>query len=193
MNVISKENLRTQLLLLRDSLSFEQRWEFSHNIQNQVINLSTIKSIEQIHCYCGYKSEVSTFQLMRQLMHSGKRITVPIVQSKSKILLHSLINTSTIFIKGLFNTPIPFVPNFIPTEQLNRQNVVVLVPLVGFDKHCNRIGYGGGYYDRFLHQIPLSLKIGIAFSCQEIDAIPSIETDIPLDFVVTEQKIFSKL
>jgi 5-formyltetrahydrofolate cyclo-ligase len=193
MIVISKEILRTQLLLLRDSISVEQRWEFSHNIQNQILNLSIIKSIEQIHCYCGYNSEVSTFQLMKQLMLTGKQMAVPIVQSNSKILLHSSIQPSTIFIKGLYNTPIPTNPNFISIEQLNRQKVVVLVPLVGFDKHCNRIGYGGGYYDRFLHQIPLSLKIGLAFSCQEIDAIPSNETDIPLDYVVTEQKIFSKL
>ena len=193
MKELNKKEIRSHLLYLRNSLSIEQRWEFSHNIQNQVLNLSILKTTEQIHCYCGYNSEVSTFQLVKKLMLSGRQMAVPIVKSKRKILLHSSINNSTIFIKGLFNTPIPFNPNFIPIEQLNHHNVLVLIPLVGFDKHCNRIGYGGGYYDRFLQQIPLSQKIGIAFSCQEIDVIPSNETDIPLDFVVTEQMIFSKL
>lgn len=192
MNDSSKESIRTQLVSVRDSLSVEQRWEYSHCIQNQVLQLPFIQSSEQIHCYCSFASEVTTFQLMKQLMLSGKQMAIPIIQNSSKILLHSSIQSDIIFIKGLYNTPTPLTPKIIPIEQLNHQNVVVIVPLVGFDKQCNRIGYGGGYYDRFLQQIPLSQIVGLAFSSQEIDTIPTSKTDIPLDFVVTELKIFSK-
>ena len=65
----------------------------------------------------------------------------------------------------------------------------VLLPLLGFDRQGNRIGYGAGYYDRFLVQNPHLKKIGLAYACQEVDAVPTEENDIPLDMVITENGI----
>ena len=68
---------------------------------------------------------------------------------------------------------------------------ILLVPLVAFDKHLNRIGYGGGFYDRYIKKITESKKIitiGLAYSFQEVKKIPIKNHDIKLDFIITEKK-----
>ena len=67
---------------------------------------------------------------------------------------------------------------------------IILVPLVAYDKNCNRVGYGGGFYDRYIkkiRKIKIILTIGIAFSYQRIEKIPIEKNDIRLDFIVTEK------
>jgi 5-formyltetrahydrofolate cyclo-ligase len=61
--------------------------------------------------------------------------------------------------------------------------------MLGFDRTGGRIGYGAGYYDRFLSKNPGLRKIGIAFACQEIEKLPVDETDMPMDFIITEDGI----
>jgi 5-formyltetrahydrofolate cyclo-ligase len=63
---------------------------------------------------------------------------------------------------------------------------IVIVPMLGFDNHLQRIGYGGGYYDKFLATQPHAKKIGVCFEVGKIDAVPAEMHDIPLDVIVTE-------
>ena len=85
-----------------------------------------------------------------------------------------------------------FDPMTVPTRSLRAgfppENIDVIVcPVVAFDKHNNRLGYGGGYYDRYLPRLMSdTIKIGVAFSCQEVEEVPTAEFDVPLDVVVTE-------
>lgn len=67
----------------------------------------------------------------------------------------------------------------------------MIIPLLGFDAALNRIGYGGGYYDRTLQGLKHAIKIGVAFEFMKVERIPIDRTDIRLDFVVTESKIYS--
>jgi 5-formyltetrahydrofolate cyclo-ligase len=66
---------------------------------------------------------------------------------------------------------------------------IILLPMLGFDRQGGRIGYGAGYYDRFLAQRRYLKKIGIAFACQEMDRVPTDENDIRMDCIVTEQGV----
>lgn len=68
---------------------------------------------------------------------------------------------------------------------------LIIVPMLGFDDRLHRIGYGGGYYDKFLSTQPKSLKIGVCFEIGHIDQIPAESYDIPLDKIVTEEKIYT--
>ena len=65
---------------------------------------------------------------------------------------------------------------------------ILLVPLVAFDKNCNRIGYGGGYYDRYIKKIKKIITIGLGYSFQRINQIPADKYDVKLDFIVTNEK-----
>ena len=66
---------------------------------------------------------------------------------------------------------------------------ILLVPLVGYDGNLNRLGYGGGFYDRYIEKIKNVIKIGIAFSFQKITSVPTNDYDKKLDFVITEKEI----
>ena len=66
----------------------------------------------------------------------------------------------------------------------------MIMPLVGFDTYKNRLGYGGGFYDRYLQRFPNLERIGLAFECQRCNDIPTEETDQKLDFIITEKGIF---
>lgn len=69
---------------------------------------------------------------------------------------------------------------------------VIIMPVLAFDKNLNRLGYGGGWYDRFLEHQTNSLKIGLAFHCQRVEAVPVHSHDIRMDIVVTERVVIKK-
>ena len=66
---------------------------------------------------------------------------------------------------------------------------VVIIPMLAFDRGGNRLGYGAGYYDRFLCRHPHPIKIGIAFSCQQAESIPADKSDVKMDYIITEKGV----
>jgi len=86
-------------------------------------------------------------------------------------------------------------PNRIPQPDFAAEAVmpdVAFIPLVGFDTALNRLGQGAGHYDRALEKLPDTLKIGLAWSVQQVAQIPAESWDVPLDLIVTEQRIFER-
>jgi len=86
-------------------------------------------------------------------------------------------------------------PSRIPQPDFAAEAVVpdvVFTPLVGFDARLNRLGQGVGHYDRAFEQLQDVLKIGLAWSCQQVDALPIEPWDVPLDLILTEQRIFER-
>jgi len=86
-------------------------------------------------------------------------------------------------------------PGRIPQPGFDAEAVipdVAFVPLVGFDAALNRLGQGAGHYDRALEKLPDTIKIGLAWSVQQVDHIPAEAWDVPLDLIVTEQRIFAR-
>jgi 5-formyltetrahydrofolate cyclo-ligase len=186
----SKQILRSELLLKRESLSVKDRIQFSKKIVSTLYESNLFQSKSILHCYSSFSSEVITSELIEKAFTLSFKIVVPIVRSSKKELIHSVITTDTTFVKGKYGIPQPSTKSEISIEQLNIQEILIVVPIVGFDKKCHRIGYGGGYYDRFLQNVPKARKIGIAFSLQETEDIPTESTDIPLDEIITEQQVF---
>ena len=82
----------------------------------------------------------------------------------------------------------------IPEPQIKKKLIpnVLLIPLVAFDKKLNRLGYGGGFYDRFIQRMSKTslIKIGLAFSHQRVENVPTEKFDKKLDFIITEKEIF---
>ena len=92
-----------------------------------------------------------------------------------------------------FQDPLQINKYGIPEPASGKKIVpnILLVPLVAFDKNCNRIGYGGGYYDRYIKKIKKIKKIitiGLGYSFQRINQIPADKYDVKLDFIVTNKK-----
>lgn len=86
-------------------------------------------------------------------------------------------------------------PNRIPQPDFGMEAVVpdiVFTPLVGFDAALNRLGQGAGHYDRAFERLQDVVKIGLAWSCQQVDTLPVEPWDVPLDMIVTEQRVFER-
>ena len=103
-------------------------------------------------------------------------------------------NHSMNFFTWSINSPLSINKYGIPEPVTNKivYPDILLVPLVAYDKNSNRIGYGGGFYDRYIKKIKKNKKIltiGIAFSYQRVEKIPIEKNDIKLDFIITEKKI----
>lgn len=181
-----KKRLRKQLLERRNALSENERTEFSHTITNAVLHDDHIQRAQYIHCYLSFASEVKTRHLIEVLWEQGKTVFAPIVIGSE--LLHSVITSETEFAPDSYGIPTPVHTDYLQTHELPlTDNDCVIVPVVGFDAKGARLGYGKGFYDRFLTTTD-AFRCGVAFSCQLCDEIPTDEFDQNIDIVITEQQ-----
>lgn len=166
------------------------RVEADERIQTKIQNLESYKNAQCIMVYLATKEEVSTNTLITSALSEGKRIIVPYCKKNNAIGLAQINSLSDVEI-GAYGIREP--------KEEQRDNVcstdidLVIVPGVCFDKECQRLGMGKGYYDRFLEQIRShSTFIAPAFDLQITNYIPTEKHDLPVDMVVTEKAIYRR-
>ncbi|MBI3258625.1 MAG: 5-formyltetrahydrofolate cyclo-ligase [Ignavibacteriae bacterium] len=185
---MTKPQLRTQILSRREALSPEVRAEYSHKITQTLTSLPQFLTAETIHCYLSFGTEVDTSEIRLAAFAAGKRVAIPILEKNTPILKHCIIQEHFEFTNGHWNVPVPtgIEVGLLSAEELAMtEKDIIIVPLVAFDKEKHRLGYGKGFYDRFL-QHEKALKIGIAFSLQEVGQIPFESHDEVLSMIITE-------
>ncbi|MCR5626982.1 MAG: 5-formyltetrahydrofolate cyclo-ligase [Lachnospiraceae bacterium] len=180
-----KQNFRKEALAIRRALSQEDRNGFSLEIVKSFRELDEYKSAKGIFLYMSYADEVSTTELAGNCISDGKRIAFPVCVSESEMEFKEVSSLSELKsgFKGILE-PDRDKENaaFIPD--------IIIVPGVAFDRGLSRMGYGRGYYDRYLSALPeFVLKAGLSFSIQVFDKIPSGKHDKRLDMIVTEKEI----
>jgi len=183
-----KRDLRIKYSKLRNSLTPVQISDKSIAIANSVIQLP-IWDKEYFHIFLPIeqKSEIDTEGIISILLGLDKNVIVPKIISTTA-LEHYLLTDNTKFTINKYNIPEPINGITIDPNKLD----VVFIPLLAFDEKGNRIGYGKGYYDRFLSECKKNVtKVGLSF----FEAEPIIDnvdiTDIPLDFCITPSKTYS--
>ena len=135
--------------------------------------------------YYPYNFEVDTLEILKNLIGKKYEISLP------KISKNNTMN----FIKWSFNKPL-LINNYgipEPQEQTIVYPDILIVPLVAFDDHLNRLGYGGGYYDRYIAKVLKKkevITIGLGYSFQKVEKLPYNENDIKLNYIITEKKIY---
>lgn len=187
MNFRSKSEIRKLFLQKRKALSDQEVNEF-----NQKINLHfesfLPKYIKTIHIYLPIqsKSEIDTWPLIHGIWAKNIRVVAPVMDSRNTTLSSGLITKDTHLTDNEWKIPEPLHSPEIDKNEID----AVVVPLLAFDNKGYRVGYGKGYYDRFLASInPEILKIGLSFF-PPIDRISDIDPwDIPLDICITPNKI----
>jgi len=186
-----KKNCRTAALHARDALSEQQRKLKSSLIQDRVYSIPVVQESRSFFIYVSFASEVETHGLIRLLLEEGKHVSVPLVDRASKHMTASLIESiEHDLAPGCFGILEPAPGCIRPVEEKTID--VVIVPGAAFTIDGFRIGYGGGYYDRFLKKCP-AVSIGIAFDMQVVDQIPhDVRWDVPIDHVVTESRIMQQ-
>lgn len=182
---VKKEELRRHFLEARKRLSEKEVETKSAAIIDQILQLSAFKETDVVHSYVSItkNQEVNTSNLIQKCLHTGKRMIVPKILGKGK-LQHVEIKSLNDLQKNSLGIPEPDDGKEISVETLD----LIIVPMVAGDHFKNRIGYGEGYYDRFLAK-STAITIGLLFDCQLYDdKLPVEEFDIPLDILVTESQ-----
>ncbi|MDD5937155.1 MAG: 5-formyltetrahydrofolate cyclo-ligase [Clostridiales bacterium] len=187
--MIDKMTIRKRILDNRDQLSNNQIKTKSNAILEQLIQMEAVRTASDLYTYVSFGSEVDTFGLIRWAFTNGKNVYVPRIISKGIINFYRIQSLGEL-VPGKFGILEPIseeVGNFG-----RRKDQVMILPGIAFDRDKNRIGYGGGYYDRYLEKYDqgISAKIAVGFELQMMDAIEPNEFDKKVDSIVTEDKIY---
>lgn len=179
-----KRYLRDQARAQRASLSPAEILEKSGRICRNV--LEVLDGTHPLLVYVSKPSEVNTHALIEELIARRKTVIVPIIEKDTKTLRLSYLVNPAVLQQSTFNVPEP-VGHELPARASDVK--AVLIPMLAFDKRGNRLGYGAGYYDRFLSAYPHLIRIGLAFACQELQEIPADPTDAGMDMIITDTGI----
>ncbi len=138
-----------------------------------------------IAIYSSVGDEAPTHHLIQFLLDAGKTVALPRIEPDGTMEFYGISNTSNLH-SGFRGIPEP------GAEAQQVAPDVVIAPLLGFDARLQRLGQGGGYYDRAFVRYPEATRIGLAWSIQQIEQVPIEPHDIPLHMVVTEKAIFTR-
>ena len=188
----TKAELRRESLFARKNMPSDEIHEKSRIIVKSLTGLQQYIAASHIMCYVDFKNEVVTKELIEYSLLVGKRISVPVVADKvatGRALIASEIKSfKEDLSEGAYGILEPPADRIRITDPLSIDMVVV--PGVLFSRQRHRIGYGAGYYDRFLRLLRKDCYIiGICFDVQLYDIIPFEEHDIPMDLIITETGI----
>src|SRR5665213_531262 len=185
--------LRARAITTREALAPEVRHDSSVEIIEQLKKYLAGKKCRVLHCYISFRSEVETREFIEGAIREGMRVIGPVVEQSGEVeqvqnerRAPTEIRGITGLAKGRFGLEEPVEREPASLESLD----AVIVPIVAFDRRGTRLGYGKGFYDVFLRELPRSVeRIGLAFSAQEVDHIPALPHDEPLDTIITEREI----
>jgi 5-formyltetrahydrofolate cyclo-ligase len=183
--MISKSTVREKLKLQRQQLSKAEARERSKLILEQLLTLPVFFRSDVIHTYVSSKNnEADTHELIRILVKQKKRVVVPIADKVTKTMRHSELFSLGELIGGAYGILEPRMYRPVPVEDLQ----VIIVPALAVDRNGNRLGFGAGFYDRFLHDVQLP-TIALAYDFQVLNGVPCEATDVPVSYIVTENEI----
>lgn len=183
----NKTLIRKEALNRRKSLSEQEREMKNQLIIEKLMTVDAYKTAQNILIYASYNYEVDTDLLILKSMVKGKKIYMPNVDGDDMEFyrVFSLDELKA----GAFGIREPYdIEHF---KYLGDSKSLCILPLASFDDCGNRVGYGKGYYDKYLAKRHVDSLIGIAYECQKTDVLIEVdEFDKKLDYVITESNIF---
>ena len=185
--MLSKKKIRKNMLKQRKELSPSEVSANSLRITQRLLLLDVVKKSNCFHLYFPINNEVDTTELIKYLWKHNKTVIMPRTDFENKTLKNSIITSFDQLEETTFSMmePKAYLDSF--TGHID----IVLVPGVAFDRSTNRMGYGGGFYDRFLNTTS-AIKIALSHHFQLMDSIPSEEHDVRMDYIITEEEIIDK-
>jgi len=190
-----KRKIRQEFLKKRNNLSRDEIKSKSEKIEKELFSLPEFQRAKTVMFYVSFRSEVETEKMTRNALKLKKKIVIPVVHEE-KIVVFEIKNLKKELTKGSFGIKEP-KKEF--RRRVNQKEIdLVVVPGVVFDKRGGRLGYGRGYYDRFLRSKSIRSRmsrsrqcalIGLAFDLQIARKIPLVKRDMKVDKIVTESGI----
>ncbi len=189
MNDLEKRQIRKYILDIRNNMSSEETDRLSDKIISTLVKLPIFKKSPNVMLYLSFNNEVDTFRLIDYCKQHDKKVIVPFcIKDGVKIIPTEIKDVEKDLVKSNFGYMEPR-QEIVKTVDIEKIDLII-VPGISFDKRCYRIGFGGGYYDRFLGKLNFKIPtIGLAYDYQIISSVPEEHFDIPLDYVITDKRI----
>ncbi len=186
---MDKRELRKNIVKLRDQLSLAEIRDKSFRIANNLYSLPEFRAAHQVMFFVSFGSEVDTRDMVEVSIKADKVALVPKAKPAKRELIPSEIRSWENDLEpGTYDILEP-KEKFLRPRDPEGINLLI-VPGVAFDKKGNRLGYGGGYYDRFFPQLmPGTPLVALAFELQIVPEVPVDEWDRPVDKIITEERI----
>lgn len=184
---MDKEQLRSKLQRCLFNMPSKQRSEKSHRACVNLISTPQFRKASSIMMYLSLPHETDTSEAILHAWQLGKAVAVPKISWQQRRMIAVEINSlETNFSTSASGLRSPAVGVPVPFEEID----LVVTPAIGFDKKGNRLGRGGSYYDRFFTEERFNAsKCGFAFTEQVVDSIPISSSDVPVDFLVTDEGV----
>ena len=183
-----KNVIRKRMKQLRADMTRTERFEKSMRIFEQLITVPEFKRADRIYTYVSMDNEIDTIMLIDYSLSLEKRVFVPRVSGKDMEFYEiSDISELSPGYMGIYE------PDINGKEPDYSRTGFMCMPGLAFDKSYNRIGYGGGFYDRYLSVENKLYKAALAYEAQLLESIPAQDGDVRPDMIVTEESIYRKL
>ena len=181
---MERERVRAETLRQRDKLAPEIRAVFSRQITDAVSSWIQNAGFDAIMLYLGMRSEVETDGLLERLLHTGKQVCAPVVDThQHRLIPRRIQEPETDLVRHRYGMLEPSTAcPLVPATELQ----LIIVPGIAFDCKGYRLGYGKGFYDRFLAECSHAIPIGLAYQVQIVeDTFPQV-WDVPVKHIFTE-------
>ena len=178
-----KKAIRKQIFAARKAHTDAQIEEWSRKITETFVSLEEYKKCSRIFAYADYNHEVMTRYMIEAAWNDGKEVAVPKVVGQDMVF-YKLTDFAQLE-KGYFGIPEPARGEIVQWEE-----ALMIMPGVAFDRANHRVGYGGGFYDRFLEKHTKVRRVAVAFEFQMMPEVPTEPTDISPEIIVTEKEIY---
>ncbi len=187
------QELRKRILTSREKLTEKELKEKSERIQQTLLTLDQVRASRVIFCYVDFKTEVETQSLITYLLQQKKTVAVPLTRVEEKQLIPVSISSLEKDLQpGYCGIPEPGT-DFTEKNRIDPHTIdSIILPGSVFDEQGGRMGYGGGYYDRFVsNEAPGAIRIGLCFDLQLQKQIPLEPHDEMMDYIVTETRLIN--
>lgn len=185
-----RTHLRRSIRQQRRALSSDQQLQAAQQLASQVINQFDISQQQHFALYLANDGELDPAVLIDALWQRDKQVYLPVLDPQHEgYLLFAHYTKDTALSANKFSIPEPQSQHYIDVARLD----VIFTPLVAFDSQGNRLGMGGGFYDRTLATLPNDTHcqiIGLAHELQQVDHVPVECWDIPLQTIITPNKVW---
>ncbi|ASS76787.1 5-formyltetrahydrofolate cyclo-ligase [Tumebacillus algifaecis] len=189
---MEKKELRQRLLAERQAMSLAERTPLDRAILQRLTALPEVQAAKTILLYLDFRGEVESDGMIEACLAAGKTVCAPVTIKAERKMIPVLVSSLQELRAGAYGIrePIYHPEAVVPVTEID----LVVLPGVGFDRSGGRLGYGGGYYDRFLPTLrPDVTKIAVAYELQVVDQIPIEPHDTMLDLLVTENGVWRRV
>ncbi|MBP2631523.1 MAG: yqgN [Firmicutes bacterium] len=184
-----KKKLRRDILKIRRSLTYDRVEIESNAIISHLKCSELFENSRSIMCYLAMKDEVQTYEIVDYALRQGKSVCVPYIRDRVGIMDAVIIHDLNELVRGDLDilTVSKLNVNVVNIKEID----LIIMPGVAFDRYGHRLGMGAGFYDRFLEKADYAKLVGLAFSCQVLEDVPSMPHDYLVHYIVTKDGIIN--